>query len=596
MKACRGIAEATLFCVGATALIVCAAASAEDGAGGDGAPLRILILSGQNNHDWRTTTPAIRQALDQTGRFAVEVTEAPERMTSASFASFDAVISNWNAWGDAAVTEWPAAAREALIAFVRSGKGYVTVHAGGSSFYDWPEYHALALAAWDLSQTGHGALHAFPVAFTEVDHPITRGLRPFVIFDELWHRTGIRDDAQTLAAAWSSAERGGSGRDEPVLVAAPFGEGRSVALLLGHDARALANPSCAALLARSAEWAATGSVTIDPPRTGWERTDGDLARYENGELLWRFRASPELATCYFDPLRPAGGPSLTWDAPPDHIWHHGLWFSWKYLNGLNYWESPESGLNEGLTAWEPPEFTLRDDGSATIRIAVRYVDPSGVTVLTEDREIAVSALDRFGGFTLDWHAAFTPGAGDVLLDRTPVCGEPDGVAWGGYAGLSLRMPDLADPRITTESGPAEAPDGMGPIEAEAMDYSGVVEGRRAGVAMTASPEHPVHPPTWYAIQQPEVPFYFFSPALLYRAPMHLAAGERLEIRNFGVFEIKIRDARIGRNPRTGAEVPIAEKRVAVFKPGKALKALVERQPPEQEGAPRSDQAGMAPAR
>ena len=55
----------------------------------------------------------------------------------------------------------------------------------------------------------------------------------------------------------------------------------------------------------------------------------------------------------------------------------------------------------------------------------------------------------------------------------------------------------------------------------------------------------------------------------------LAEGNRLEIRNFGVFEIKVRDARVGRNPRTGEAVPILEKRVAVFKPGKALKMLVE---------------------
>ncbi|MFP4501284.1 MAG: HU family DNA-binding protein [Candidatus Hydrogenedentota bacterium] len=55
----------------------------------------------------------------------------------------------------------------------------------------------------------------------------------------------------------------------------------------------------------------------------------------------------------------------------------------------------------------------------------------------------------------------------------------------------------------------------------------------------------------------------------------LAEGSRLEIRNFGVFEIKTRDARIGRNPRTGEAVPIYEKRVAIFKPGKALKQRVE---------------------
>lgn len=55
----------------------------------------------------------------------------------------------------------------------------------------------------------------------------------------------------------------------------------------------------------------------------------------------------------------------------------------------------------------------------------------------------------------------------------------------------------------------------------------------------------------------------------------LVEGHRLEIRNFGVFEIKERDARVGRNPRTGQEVPIPQKRVASFRPGKALKEWVQ---------------------
>jgi nucleoid DNA-binding protein len=55
----------------------------------------------------------------------------------------------------------------------------------------------------------------------------------------------------------------------------------------------------------------------------------------------------------------------------------------------------------------------------------------------------------------------------------------------------------------------------------------------------------------------------------------LADGNRLEIRNFGVFEIKQRDARIGRNPKTGAKVPIPAKKTASFKPGKALKKWVQ---------------------
>ena len=55
----------------------------------------------------------------------------------------------------------------------------------------------------------------------------------------------------------------------------------------------------------------------------------------------------------------------------------------------------------------------------------------------------------------------------------------------------------------------------------------------------------------------------------------LVEGNRLEIRNFGVFEVKKRDARVGRNPRTGDKVPIPQKSVAFFKPGKVLKQMVQ---------------------
>lgn len=51
----------------------------------------------------------------------------------------------------------------------------------------------------------------------------------------------------------------------------------------------------------------------------------------------------------------------------------------------------------------------------------------------------------------------------------------------------------------------------------------------------------------------------------------LARGERVELRGFGAFSVKHRDARIGRNPRTGESVEVAEKRVPFFKTGKLLR-------------------------
>jgi integration host factor subunit beta len=51
----------------------------------------------------------------------------------------------------------------------------------------------------------------------------------------------------------------------------------------------------------------------------------------------------------------------------------------------------------------------------------------------------------------------------------------------------------------------------------------------------------------------------------------LARGDRVELRGFGAFSVKSRDARMGRNPRTGEAVPVPEKRVPFFKTGKDLR-------------------------
>jgi len=54
----------------------------------------------------------------------------------------------------------------------------------------------------------------------------------------------------------------------------------------------------------------------------------------------------------------------------------------------------------------------------------------------------------------------------------------------------------------------------------------------------------------------------------------LARGNRLELRDFGVFEAKVRRARKARNPKTGQEVRVPEKRVVTIKPGKKMKELI----------------------
>ena len=51
----------------------------------------------------------------------------------------------------------------------------------------------------------------------------------------------------------------------------------------------------------------------------------------------------------------------------------------------------------------------------------------------------------------------------------------------------------------------------------------------------------------------------------------LVAGQTVELRNFGIFKVKSRKGRTGRNPRTGEKVPVPPKKVVVFKPGLLMK-------------------------
>jgi nucleoid DNA-binding protein len=54
----------------------------------------------------------------------------------------------------------------------------------------------------------------------------------------------------------------------------------------------------------------------------------------------------------------------------------------------------------------------------------------------------------------------------------------------------------------------------------------------------------------------------------------LVRGEKVELRNFGVFKVKQRRGRTGRNPRTGQTVPVPPRKVAIFKPGLEMKKKI----------------------
>lgn len=261
----------------------------------------------------------------------------------------------------------------------------------------------------------------------------------------------------------------------------------------------------------------------------WRREAGSVALLQKGQVIWQFNFGADATKPHFHPVAVPGGSVLTWDRPADHVWHRGLWFAWKFLDGANYWEEgPRINEQAGRTEWDAPRIETRPDHSARIALDLRYRVAGAAPVLTERRVLSVSPPDSGGVFHIDWEMVFTAGKDDVRLDRTPLPGEPGGVPHGGYAGLSVRLAqDLQARSVLTEQGPVEFAAGRFRGRARAMDYSGEFGGRAAGIAILDAPGNLDSPTPWYAIEKP---FHYFSPAVICYRPHTLKAGESFTLR------------------------------------------------------------------
>ena len=261
-----------------------------------GKTLSALIVTGQNNHDWKVSTPILKQVLEDTGLFAVAVaTSPPAGGDMASFApnlaAYDVVVLDYTGDG------WPEETKKAFVQYVTSGGGVVVYHAASNAFPDWPEFNEIiGLGGWggrdeksgpyvrwrngrvvyDTSPGrggNHGTQHAFKVVNRVKDHPITQGLpREWMhAQDELYSELrGPAKNLTLLATAYSAPEQKGTGEDEPVLFTIRYGEGRIFHTVLGHVGGAYPPPAVQCVgfivtLQRGAEWAATGNVTQAVP-------------------------------------------------------------------------------------------------------------------------------------------------------------------------------------------------------------------------------------------------------------------------------------------------------------------------------------------
>jgi hypothetical protein len=240
----------------------------------------------------------------------------------------------------------------------------------------------------------------------------------------------------------------------------------------------------------------------------------------------RFLVDPKPADPHFDVLATADGRNMVWVAPPDHVWHYGHWFSWKIINGVNFWETDRTtGQSKGRTEVLDPGIDTTPD-RATVSYRRLYRLPGVAGPIMEDRvTITIHPPAGKAGPTVDWRITTTALA-DLTLDRTPLPGEPGGKSWGGYCGFSWRgAKGLKDLEFTDSKGRKN--DAIHRQHAAWVNARGTLDGKAAGIALLSHPDNPGHPMSWYILAQPKLPFWYANPSPVQPKPIALKRGQSL---------------------------------------------------------------------
>ncbi|MBW3622470.1 MAG: PmoA family protein [Armatimonadetes bacterium] len=244
-------------------------------------------------------------------------------------------------------------------------------------------------------------------------------------------------------------------------------------------------------------------------------------RGDDGDVALRYAYGQDLAPKpFFYPLCLPNGGNFGAYRPADHMWHRGLWFTWKFVNGANYWEEGrgEEGHQHTLRA---PEVIVEDFGKAiTLSSELEWRHRDQKTI-REARRVRYSPGAEI--HVMDWDVRQTA-LQDLLIDRTPY------TTWGGYGGLVIRAPQ------SLRNGTLLFPDGRNAdyVAGEPdrwCDLSGQMDGapdRHGGMAFLDHPENPRHPVPFYARTRPLD--NFMNAALLFHEPLKLKEGEELRLR------------------------------------------------------------------
>ena len=370
-----------------------------------------------------------------------------------------------------------------------------------------------------------------------------RSNEDIVELDEIWEKTELTENAKSIGTLKAENAKDGHAISEPAIFVNQTGKGRSFFTILGHDGRALVNSGLRAVIVRAAQWCAGKPVTFKPPveistekidpkpQYSWNETDTTFTMLNHKEIVWQFNYNDRFQRPYFHPLT-VSNTMVTSLSPPDHPWHLGLWFCWKYINHVNYWEymnekrSAKSGYqSEGATEIVKKEIIRHPDFSADIKLWISYHPQEGAIVMTEVRDYHITAPSRNGSYEINQDYQFKVVADSIVLDRTPPAIR-GGRIQGGYAGISCRFnQDFTSPEIRNSADSAQC-------QKCGWQYYGFksLTGNRVGIKIELDAKYNLPTCQWYVINDPLIPFFFYSPGVVFDDKVTFKKGQDFRLK------------------------------------------------------------------
>lgn len=269
-------------------------------------PIKLLIIDGASNHDWKQMTKVLKALLNKAGFFTVTVSTAPSASPTQAPDSWNAwnppiaeneiVILNYNSGDNINSPRWLRKQEQALEAFVSGGGGLYILHSANNGFPKWEEFNKMIGTGWRASNfgfalevgsdlkviripagTGSGTNHGNRIN-THINilnpHPIHKGYPKkymTAILEIYYYARGPAENCTVLSYAYDSPEAGGTRKNWPIELMLDYGKGRVYNSTPGHlwpgesVPPAIKDLSWQTTLVRASEWLARKEVFYPVP-------------------------------------------------------------------------------------------------------------------------------------------------------------------------------------------------------------------------------------------------------------------------------------------------------------------------------------------